>query len=97
MGSAAPRKRPLGIRMTVFRAPVVMPHATGLRCLALGHRAAATRAGSTVHRSLYPADAIDPFIEKASAQGVARAANPAQPGETRGQVLRAGTVQPWTP
>ena len=93
MGSAAPRNRPLGFGMTVFRATVVIPRATALRCLALGHRDAATRGDSAVHRSLYPADAIGPVIEETSAQAAARPANPVPPEETRGQVLRAPVVQ----
>lgn len=100
MGPATLPTRALGFRTTVVRAPVITLHATGLRRLALGRHAAATRADTAAHRILYPTDAIDPFVEEASAPGVARAADPITPGETRGNVLRAGAgagKQPWAP
>ena len=95
MGSAAPRARPLGFRMTVVRAPVMMFHATGLRCHALGHHAAATRADTAAHRGLHPANAIDPVVSHgACAQAAVRAAIPVPAGERRGPLLRAAGGQP---
>ena len=84
MGPAALPARPFGFLKTEVRAPVMMPHATGLSRLSLRLLAATTSAGTAAHRIVHRTDASNPFtFQEAYAEAAVWAPDPVKPGATR--------------
>ena len=87
MGPAALPARAFGFRRIGVRAPVMVPHATGLRRLSLWLLATTTSVGTAAHRIVHRTDASKPFtFQEAYAEAAAWAPDPVQPRETRREV-----------
>ena len=87
MGPAALPARPFGSRRIGVRAPVMVPHATGLSRLSSRLLAATTSAGNAARRIVHRTDASKPFtVQEPYAEAAPWAPDPVQPGETRREV-----------